>query len=96
MKQYLIYAHDFTDNEAIERRMAVRPNHLEVVKKLKENNNFILGGAILNDDGKMIGSTMVLQFETEEEFQDWYQNEIYISGRVWDKIEVHPFRVANV
>ena len=96
MNQYLIYAHDYTDAQALDRRMAARPSHLETVKKLKETGNFILGGAILNDQQQMIGSTLVLQFETTEAFQQWYNHEPYILQKVWENIEVKPFRVANV
>ena len=70
MKQFVIYAKDGVDEQAIDRRMAVRPTHFEGIKKLKEAGNYILGGAILDNNGKMIGSTMILQFETEEAFQE--------------------------
>ena len=96
MNQYLITAHDGTDENALERRMSVRPLHLEGAKKLKENGNFITGGAMLNDEGKMIGSTMILQFENPEELQNWIDSEPYIQQGVWDKFEVKSFRVANI
>ena len=96
MNQYLITAYDGTDENALERRMNVRPFHLEGAKKLKENGNFIIGGAMLNDEGKMIGSTMILQFESKAELQNWIDNEPYIHQKVWEKFEVKLFRVANV
>ena len=96
MNQYLITAFDGTDENALEHRMGVRPYHLEGVKKMKENGNFILGGAILNDEGKMIGSTMILQFEDPKELQNWIDSEPYIQQKVWEKFEVKPFRVANI
>ncbi len=96
MNQYLITAYDGTDENALERRMSVRPFHLEGAKKLKENGNFIIGGAMLNDEGKMIGSTMILQFENPEELQNWIDSESYIQQGVWEKFEVKPFRVANI
>jgi uncharacterized protein len=96
MNQYLITGYDGTDENALERRMNVRPFHLEGAKKLKENENFIIGGAMLNDEGKMIGSTMILQFENESELQNWIDNEPYIQQKVWEKFEIKPFRVANV
>jgi uncharacterized protein YciI len=96
MKQYLIIAWDVTDSNAQERRLNVRNEHLIGAKKLKENGNFILGGAMLNDDGEMIGSTMVLQFTNDDEFHKWKKNEIYILKDVWDRVEVHSFKVANV
>jgi uncharacterized protein YciI len=96
MKQYIVYAWDATDDNALERRMSVRPPHFENAKRLKASGNFILGGAILNNEGKMIGSNMIMQFETEAEFEDWLHTEPYITKKVWEKFEVHPFKVADV
>ncbi len=96
MDQYLIIAYDGTHENTFDHRMNVRPSHLKGVKRMKENGNFILGGAILNDDGKMIGSTMILQFEDPKELQHWMDSEPYIQQKVWEKFEVKPFRVANV
>jgi uncharacterized protein YciI len=96
MKQYVVVAQDGRDEEALDRRMAARPEHLAGAKALKENDNFIVGGAMLNDDGKMIGSVMIVQFESDEKMQEWYDNEPYIKNGVWKFVEVMPFRVANV
>jgi uncharacterized protein YciI len=96
MKQYLIIAQDGKDDDALNRRKEIRPQHLAGAKKLKEDNNFVIGGAMLDDDGNMHGSIMIVQFETKEDFQKWYDNEPYITGGVWKTIEVKPFRVADV
>jgi uncharacterized protein YciI len=96
MQQYVIYAYDGTDEQALERRMAARPHHLVVVKQLKANGNFIVGGAILNEAGNMIGSTMLVQFETEEALYSWYNNDPYITMKVWEKVEIKPFKIADV
>ena len=96
MKQYVITAHDYTDEGALQRRLDVRPSHLEGVKVLKANGNFIVGGAILNTEEQMIGSVMIVQFETDEQMESWKNNDPYVSGMVWDKIEVKPFRQAVV
>lgn len=96
MSQYLITAYDFTDVDALKRRTDVRPHHLDGARALKATGNFILGGAILNDEGKMIGSSMVMQFDTEEELEAWKQNEPYITQGVWETVDVKPFKVADV
>lgn len=96
MQQYIIYAWDGTDEQALERRMNSRPGHFVTARKLKENGNFLFGGAMLDDEGKMIGSTMVVQFNTPGELQLWMQTEPYITGQVWQKTEIRPFRVADV
>jgi uncharacterized protein len=96
MLQYIIYAWDGMDDEALERRMTARPAHFNCARTLKAGNNFILGGAMLDENGKMIGSTMVVQFESEDGLKDWLTKEPYLTGKVWEKIEVRPFKLAEV
>jgi uncharacterized protein YciI len=76
--------------------MNVRPAHFDTAQQLKANNNFIVGGAMLDERGKMTGSMMVVQFETEDDLVQWMRNEPYINGNVWQSIEVKPFKVAEV
>lgn len=95
--QFLVHALDYTDAPAIDRRMAVRPAHFETVRKLKADGQFILGGAILDESGKMIGSMAVVEFADEAELRRvWLSVEPYVTGRVWERIEIRPFRVADV
>ena len=96
MKQYLITAQDGKDDGALDRRKEVRPLHLAGAKKLKENGNFVIGGAMLDADANMRGSIMIVQFASQDDFQKWYDNEPYITGGVWKNIQVKPFRVAEV
>jgi uncharacterized protein YciI len=96
MQQYIMYAWDGTDEQALERRMNNRPAHFENARKLKAQGNFIFGGAMLDNEGKMIGSTMIMQFETKDELQQWLDTEPYITGRVWEKMDLRPFRLADV
>ena len=96
MKQYVVIGRDGTDNDAPERRMNERPTHLAGASALKENGNYVVGGAILDDAGNMRGSVMIVQFESEEEFKKWYDQEPYVKDKVWETIEVKPFRVAQV
>jgi uncharacterized protein YciI len=44
----------------------------------------------------MTGSMMVVQFETEDDLLLWMHEEPYITGNVWESIEVKPFRIAEV
>ena len=91
-----MYAKDGTDSEALARRMAVRTVHLEGVKTLKARGCFVLGAALLNTESSMIGSTMVLRFETQSDFDAWYANEPYITGKVWQNIEIHVAKIAVI
>lgn len=57
--------------------------------------SFLWGGAMLND-GKPIGSALLLQANTVEEIREQLKNDPYIEGRVWDpsKIQIIPFKTA--
>jgi uncharacterized protein YciI len=96
MNQYLITAYDHTDEGAFERRMGVRPHHLDGVRDMIASKNYVIGGAMLNEEGKMIGSTMILQFENEEELDAWKQGEPYITQKIWESVDIKPFKVAEV
>jgi uncharacterized protein len=96
--QYVIYAYDYTDADALSRRMAVRPAHLDYVRQLKADGQFLMGGALLNDAGEMIGSMLVLELESETQLATYLQTDPYIVEGVWDKekLDVKPFRPAVV
>jgi len=96
MNQYLITAYDYTHEGALQHRMDVRPHHLDAVREMKRSGNYLLGGAILNEEGNMIGTTMIIQFEDEGELQAWQQSEPYITQKVWETVDIKPFKVAEV
>lgn len=92
--QYQITAFDGSDEEASQRRQAARPAHLKEAAVLKEAGKIIAGGAILDDDDNMVGSTLYVDFETREELDDWIANDPYVTGNVWQEINVMPIRLA--
>ena len=94
--QFILIAFDGTDSEAYERRILARPEHLEKVARLKKSEKFLLGGAMLDDDGKMIGSMIVYEFPDRKSLEDHLKEEPYITGGVWQKIEIKPFRLARI
>jgi uncharacterized protein YciI len=92
--QYLVVIHDATDPEAQQRRQTVRPDHLKRAEKYQHDGNLLMGGAMLNDAGEVIGSSVIAQFHTREDLDEWLYKDPYTLGNVWAKFEVHPFRVA--
>ena len=92
--EYLILAYDGEDSEAKSRRLAAREAHLAKARALKDRGNFVCGGALLDDDGNMIGSTLYMDFEKREELDQWLETDPYTVGGVWVKIEVKPIRLA--
>ena len=92
--QWLIIARDGTDAEAAERRQAARPAHLKNAAKLQANGHLLVGGALTDAAGNMIGSAAVAQFATRAELDAWLRTDPYVTGGVWRDIEVIPYRVA--
>lgn len=93
--EFLIVAYDGKDADALNRRMKVREAHLKHAQLMKEQGHFIEGGAILNDEGKMIGSTLLLRFDSRKELNQWLNNDPYKLGNVWIKIEIQPIRLVK-
>lgn len=94
--QYLLLAYDATDPEAAERRLNFRKEHLENIALLKKSGEFLFGGAILNDDGKMIGSTIVYEYPDRQSLDEMLKVEPYVTGGVWKEIQIQPFRLARI
>lgn len=93
--QFLLVAYDGEDPEALERRMSVREEHLEKIALLKKTGEFICGGAILDDVGKMIGSMILYEFPDRTSLDEKLKSEVYVTNGVWKKIEIRPFRLAQ-
>ncbi len=92
--QFLITAYDGKDEAAPDRRAAARPAHIEGAKKSLENGHILIGGAILDDEGNMIGSSMIVEFEDRAAVDQWLESDPYVTGNVWQDISVLPFRTA--
>lgn len=94
--QFLLVAYDKKDEGALERRMAVRPSHLEKISGIKRSGNFLFGGAILDNEDKMIGSMIVYEAPDRESLDRLLKEEPYINDGVWENYEIRPFRLANI
>ena len=92
--QYLVMAYDGTDEEALERRLAVREKHLALVNEMRAGGNVLFAAVILDENEKMIGSALICEFATRQELDEWLDQEPYVLGKVWEKIEVKPCKVA--
>ncbi len=88
--QFLIRAYDGAGK--LEKRMEVRPRHLEGMQRLSDH--IITAGGLLDEEGKMKGSALVMDFDTRQELDDYLANEPYVLAGVWEKIEVEPINVV--
>ncbi len=82
MLRFLILADDYTDDEALSRRFAVREQHLAKMRVEKAKGHFIIGGAKLNKENKMYGSMLVVELESEEAVKQWINVDPYVTGKV--------------
>lgn len=94
--QFILTAYDGTDPGAQGRRMKVRTKHLEGARLLKESGKLIWGGAILDEQQNMIGSVVIYEYNNREELDNMLSNEPYVTGNVWQKIDIRPFKLANM
>jgi len=94
--QFLLIAYDWTDEEALQRRLNVREEHLEKIGVLKRSGECLFGGAILDEEGKMIGSTIVYEFPDRQSLDVKLIDEPYINSGVWKTIEIRNFRLAKI
>jgi len=90
--QFVVTALDHTDADALQRRLANREGHIAGARKLIAEKRFLSGGAILDDTDRMIGSTLHLDFPDRASLEQYLQQDPYVSGRVWDRIDIRPAR----
>ena len=88
--QFLIRAYD--GEGRLDKRMEVRPRHLEGMKKLSAH--IITAGGLLDDEGRMKGSALIMDFGSRKELDDYIANEPYVVEKVWEKIEIEPINVV--
>jgi hypothetical protein len=94
MPQWVVIARDGRDAEALARRMKVRPAHFDALAGLVARGEMLVGGAMLDDEGGMIGSVAVVEFPDRAALDAWLAEEPYVTGDVWRDIEIIPYRVA--
>ena len=88
--QTIIKAYD--GEGMLDKRMEIRPRHLEGIERIKEH--VICAGGLLDDEGKMKGSVLIMEYENREQLDEYLANEPYVQENVWQKIEVERMNVV--
>lgn len=90
--QYLVIAYDH--DGALEKRLEVRDAHVASTKKLMAEGKILNAAAMIEDD-KMVGSSLFVDFETEDDLKAWLESEPYIVNGVWnmDQFQITPVKV---
>lgn len=86
--QFIVTGLDGKDEQALDRRMAAREEHLAMAKKMKDSGNWLYAAAMLENE-KMIGSVIICDFDSEESLKkDWLDKEPYVLGNVWKEVSI--------
>lgn len=92
--QFVITAHDYTDAQALQRRMDAREAHLALLGQMIKSRNIHFAVALLDENERMVGSVIVCEFPSRTDIDAWFQKEPYLTGRVWEKVDVRPCKVG--
>lgn len=93
---YTIVGNDVENS--LEKRMSVRPAHVERLKELAAAGRLILAGpnpAVDSDDpgeAGFTGSVIVAEFPSLEDAQAWADADPYIGAGVYESVSVKPFK----
>lgn len=93
---YAIISEDIPNS--LEKRMSVRPAHVERLKLLAEQGRLLIAGphpAIDSDDpgeAGFSGSLVVAEFDSLEAAQHWADADPYVGAGVYQQVKVKPFK----
>ena len=93
---YAILGRDVPDS--LERRLAVRPVHLERLNAMQAEGRLVLAGPLpaidSSDPGPAgcQGSLMIVEFPSLEDAKAWANADPYVAAGVFAAVEVYPFR----
>lgn len=93
---YVIIGED--DENSLQKRLQVRPRHLERLNALRDEGRMILAGpfpAIDSPDpgpAGFTGSMIVAEFESLAAAREWAEADPYLAEGVYKRVDVRPFR----
>ncbi|MES2906687.1 MAG: YciI family protein [Pseudomonadota bacterium] len=94
MMQFAVTAYDGADADALQRRIAAREAHLALGDQMIAAGQLLFATALLNAESQMCGSIMMVDFESRTALEEWLKIEPYVTGQVWQKIDVVPCKVG--
>lgn len=84
MKQFSITAFDYHQPNTLDTRLAHREQHLAALRIAVKEGTVLSGGALLDESGKMIGSSLHTTFESKDAAEAWVKKDIFYTQHVWD------------
>jgi hypothetical protein len=96
MMWYAIVGTDIPDS--LERRLSVRPAHLERLNRLRDEGRLLLAGPFPAIDSMdpgpagFSGSLIVAEFASLEDAREWADADPYVGAGVYASVSVKPFK----
>lgn len=90
--QFTLIARDDPAPGTLEKRLAARAEHMARIHLLKAAGTILDGGALLDSEGRMIGSVVLCDFPDRAALEAYLASETYVTEGVWKDIEILPFR----
>lgn len=93
---YVIFSQDVENS--LEKRMGVRPQHLERLQQLQDEGRLLTAGpmpAIDSDnpgEAGFTGSTVIAEFSSLEDAKTWADADPYVAAGVYENVIVKPFK----
>lgn len=95
----MLYAIISEDNEdSLEKRLSVRPEHLKRVQALKDEGRLIIAGphpAIDSTDpgpAGYTGSLIIAEFDSLDDARAWADADPYVTAGAYKEVTVKPFK----
>ena len=88
--QFIVKAYDGAGK--LDKRMEVRPRHLAGMQAMSEH--ILCAGGMLDDEGKMKGSVLIVDFPDRAALDAYIGAEPYVVEHVWEKIEIEQLNVV--
>ncbi|MBT9611776.1 MAG: YciI family protein [Burkholderiales bacterium] len=93
---YAIVGEDIADS--LERRLSVRPAHLERLKQLQDEGRLLLAGPFPAIDSidpgpaGFTGSLIVAEFSSLQAAKTWAEADPYVAAGIYAQVSVKPFK----
>ena len=92
---YLIVWRDGDDDGAMERRLAVREDHIAMGEELLASGTMWYGAAIVDHEWTMKWSMFVMDFPDTDALEAWLAVEPYMVGEVWVHVDIYPCSIRD-
>ena len=77
---------------ALERRLAVRPKHLEWIAA--QGARLRLGGPMMDAEGKTVGSLFLWEGDSRDEVEALAAQDPYMQAGIFESVVLRPFRIV--